>query len=46
MNEKDSIMEYSLMLTDEDKTITKDTGEKVQTDKKPFEEAAEVLLDN
>ena len=25
MNEKDSIMEYSLMLTDEEKTITKDS---------------------
>jgi hypothetical protein len=46
MNEKDSIMEYSLMLTDEEKTDTKDAGEKVQVDKKPFEEAAEVLLDN
>jgi len=29
MNEKDSIMEYSLMLTDEEKTNTKDTEEKV-----------------
>jgi len=28
MNEKDSIMEYSLMLTDEEKTNTKDTEEK------------------
>lgn len=46
MNEKDSIMEYSLMLTDEEKTNTKDTEEKVQENKKPFEEAAEVLLDN
>ncbi len=46
MNEKDSIMEYSLMLTDEEKTNSKDTDEKVQEIKKPFEEAAEVLLDN
>jgi hypothetical protein len=29
MNEKDSIMEYSLMLTDEEKTNSKDTDEKV-----------------
>jgi len=29
MNEKDSIMEYSLMLTDEEKTNSKDTEEKV-----------------
>lgn len=44
MNEGDSIMEYSLMLTDE--TNTKDEGDLVHVDKKPFEEAAEVLLDN
>jgi hypothetical protein len=29
MNEKDSIMEYSLMLTDEEKTNSKDAEEKV-----------------
>jgi hypothetical protein len=29
MNEKDSIMEYSLMLTDEEKTNSKDGEEKV-----------------
>ncbi len=46
MNEKDSIMEYSLMLTDEEKTNSKDAEEKVQENKKPFEEAAEVLLEN
>ena len=46
MNEKDSIMEYSLMLTNEEKTNSKDTDEKNQENKKPFEEAAEVLLDN
>jgi hypothetical protein len=45
MNEKDSIMEYSLMLMDEEKT-NKNNEEKDQLDKKPFEEAAEVLLDN
>ena len=45
MNEKDSIMEYSLMLMDEEKT-NKNNKEKDQLDKKPFEEAAEVLLDN